>query len=148
MERNEMIKKLNDLIPLDVDAVEAYDHAIRNVEYDDIRKKFDSFQDDHRAHVRNLSEMVQSLGGEPVNPAPDLKGYLMEGLTALMSKASTESALEAMKSNERMTNKRYQEAVAMDFPEQVLKLLRINLSQEQNHLGYIEELLAIPRREL
>lgn len=148
MERTDAIDKLNDLIQLDVDAVEAYDHAIKNVEYDDIRKRFGEFQDDHRAHIRNLAEMVQRLGGSPVKLEPSLKGYLLEGLTALRSAAGTQSALEAMKTNEKLTNRKYEEAVALDFPDDVMKLLRVNLAQEQQHLAYIEEILAIPRREL
>lgn len=148
MERTEMIDRLNDLIQLDVDAVEAYDHAIRHVGYEDIRKRFRGFQDDHRAHIRNLTELVQQLGGTAIKPKPDLKGFLIEGFTALMSLTGTKSALEAMKMNERMTNRKYQEAAALEMPEEVLKLLRVNLSQENRHLDYIEELLSIPRREL
>lgn len=142
------IDKLNDLIQLDVDAVQAYDHAIKNVEYDDIRKRFSEFQDDHRAHIRNLAEMVQKLGGTPVKLEPSIKGYLLEGLTALRSATGTKAALEAMRTNEKLTNKKYEEAVGQDFAEEVTKLLRINLAQEQQHLAYIEEILAIPRREL
>lgn len=148
MERSDTIDKLNDLIQLDVDAVQAYDHAIKNVEYDDIRKRFGEFQDDHRTHIRNLAEMVQQLGGTPVKLEPSLKGYLLEGLTALRSATGTKAALEAMKTNEKLTNRKYEEAVAQNFAEGVMKLLRMNFAQEQQHLAYIEEILAIPRREL
>lgn len=148
MERTEIVDRLNDLIRLDVDAVEAYDHAIKHLKYDDIKKRFLGFQDDHRAHIRNLSEMVHQYGGTPVQPKPDLKGYLIEGFTALMSLTGTKSILEAMKSNEKMTNRKYEEAESMEFPEEVLRLMRVNLSQEKRHLAYIEEILTIPRREL
>lgn len=148
MERAEIVDKLNDLIQLDVDAIEAYTHAIKQVEYDDIRKRLGGFQDDHRAHVRNLSEMVQQFGGQPVKPTPDLKGYLIEGFTALKSLTGTKAALEAMRSNEKLTNKKYQEAAELALPEDVMKLVKINLSQEKQHLAYIEEILEIPRREL
>lgn len=148
MERKDLTDKLNDLIQLDVDAVEAYDHAIKHVDYDDIRKRFIGFQEDHRAHIRNLSELVQKMGGTPAKPKPDLKGYLIEGFTALRSLIGTKSALEAMKTNEKLTNRKYEEAVGLDFPEDAMKLLQANLSQEKRHLSYIEEILAIPRREL
>lgn len=148
MEREEMIKRLNDLIQLDVDAVEAYDHAIKHAGYEDIRKRFRGFQDDHRAHIRNLTEMVQKYGGTPAQPKPDLKGYLIEGFTALMSLTGTKSTLQAMKSNEKLTNKKYEEAAALELPEDVMRLLRVNLAQERAHLEFIEEILTIPRREL
>ena len=148
MEQKEIIERLNDLIQLDVDAVEAYDHAIRHVAFQDIRKRFRGFQEDHGAHIKNLTELVLQLGGTPVKAKPDLKGYLLEGFTTLMSLTGTKSALEAMKMNEKLTNRKYEEAAAWDLPEEVAKLLRVNLSQEQRHLSYIEELLSIPRREL
>lgn len=148
MERTEIISRLNDLIQLDVDAVEAYDHAIRHVGYEDIRKRFRGFQDDHETHIGNLTELVRQLGGTPVKPVPDLKGYLIEGFTALLSLTGTKSALEAMKMNERLTNRKYAEVVALDLPEEVMKVVRSNQSQEIRHLAYIEEILTIPRREL
>ncbi|QWV93679.1 ferritin-like domain-containing protein [Geomonas oryzisoli] len=148
MERAEIIDKLNELIQLDVDAAEAYDHAIKHIHYRDIVKRFRGFQEDHQAHITNLTAVVQQMGGTPVKPVPDLKGYLIEGFTALMSLTGTKEALEAMKSNERLTNRKYQEAVTLGFPEEVMKVLRVNLSQEQRHLSYIGELLSIPRREL
>lgn len=148
MERSVIIEQLNDLIQLDVDAVEAYDHAIKHMEYHDIRRRLVDFQDDHKNHVKDLSAMVKQLDGKPLQPTPDLKGYLIEGLTALRSLTGPKGVLEAMMSNERLTNRKYEEAVALDFPEEVIKLLRTNLSQEKRHMRYIEEVLTIPRREL
>ena len=148
MERTEIIKKLNELIQLDVDAAEAYEHAIKHLEYDDIKERLLDFQDDHRRHVRNLTEMVQYLDGKPIKPTPDLKGYLMEGFTTLMSISGSIGAMEAMKANEVLTNKKYSEAAALDLPEEVKKLVLSNYSQEQRHLDYIEDVITNPRHEL
>jgi uncharacterized protein (TIGR02284 family) len=148
MVRAQMIERLNGLIQLDVDAAEAYGQAIKHVKYDDIHKKFVEFQGDHANHVRNLTEMVQQLGGQPVKATPDFKGYLIEGFTALRSITGTKGALEAMKSNEILTNRRYEEVAALDLPPEVMKLVKSHLTHEQLHLQYIEEILTIPRREL
>lgn len=145
---DDIIELLNDLIQLDVDAVEAYGQAVKHMEYPDIRKRFLDFQDDHRNHVRDLTAMVRQLNGDPLKPTPDLKGYLLEGFTALRSLASTKGSLEAMRSNERLTNRKYQEAAALELPEEVMRLIKTNLSQEIRHLMYIEEVLSIPRHEL
>lgn len=148
MDRLIIIDLLNDLIQLDVDAVEAYSHAIKHVEYHDIRKRLLDFQDDHQNHIRDLTAMVQALDGKPVKPSPDLKGYLIEGFTLLRSLTGTKGALEAMFTNEKLTNKRYGEAAEMDLPEEVMKLIKTNLTQEIRHLGYLEDVLTIPRHEL
>lgn len=148
MRTDDVIELLNDLIQLDVDAAETYGQAIKHMEYEDIRRRLADFQDDHRNHIRDLTAMVQQLNGTPLKPTPDLKGYLLEGFTALRSIASTKGALESMRSNERLTNRKYQEAAALDLPEEVMTLIKTNLSQEIRHLMYIEEVLTIPRHEL
>jgi uncharacterized protein (TIGR02284 family) len=148
MERKEIIDTLNDLIQLDVDAVEAYDHVIKHLEYPDIAKRLRDFQDDHRDHIKDLSALVQQLDGKPVKPTPDLKGYLMEGFTALMSITGSLAAMEAMKANENTTNKRYAHAADLELPEDVMKVIQTNYSQEQRHLRYINEVIETPRHEL
>lgn len=148
MERKEIIDLLNDLVQLDVDAVEAYEQVIKHIEYDDIRKRFIDFQDDHRNHIRDLSAMVQQFDAKPVKPSPDLKGYLIEGFTALMSISGSMAAMEAMKMNEIITNKRYAHAASLDLPEDVMKLIKTNHSQEQRHLRYIQAVIETPRHEL
>lgn len=149
MERTEhVIELLNDLIQLDVDAVEAYGQAIKRMEYHDIQRRLADFQDDHKNHVQNLTAMVRQLGGNALTPTPDLKGYLLEAFTALRSMTGAKGALEAMLSNEKVTNRKYKEAATRDLPEEVLKLIETHLSQEVRHLNYIVEVLDIPRREL
>jgi uncharacterized protein (TIGR02284 family) len=148
MENKQLVERLNDLIQLDVDAVEAYDHAIKHMEYEDIRRRFLDFRDDHRSHIRNLTEMVQHLGGKPIKSSPDLKGYLIEGFTALMSVTGSIGAMEAMKANEILTTKKYSEAAALDLPEEVKKLMMTHYSQELRHLEYIEDVITNPRHEL
>lgn len=148
MERKQTIDLLNDLIQLDVDAIEAYDHVIKHIEYKDIAKKLRDFQDDHRNHVKDLSALVQQLDGKPVKQSPDLKGYLMEGFTALMSVTGSLAAMEAMQMNELVTNKKYAQAAALDLPEDVMKVIQTNYSQEQRHLRYVQEVITTPRHEL
>lgn len=148
MERAELIERLNDLIKLDVDAIEAYGQAIKHIKYDDIRGKFLDFQDDHKNHVANLSAIVREFGGEPAKPSPDFKGYLIEGFTALRSITSTKGALEAMASNEELTNRKYEEACGLKFPSHVLKVLMSNFSQEQRHLSFIQDILVNTRHPL
>jgi uncharacterized protein (TIGR02284 family) len=148
MERNKIINTLNDLIQLDVDAVEAYQQVIKHMEYPDIAKKLSDFQDDHRNHIKDLSALVQQLDGKPIKQTPDFKGYLMEGFTALMSVAGSLAAMEAMQANEVTTNKKYAHAASLDLPEDIMKVIQTNYSQEQRHLRYIQEVISTPRHEL
>ena len=55
MTNEDMIDKLNSLIQLDIDAVQAYEQALDNIDMMMIRIQISDFRDDHQAHIRNLS---------------------------------------------------------------------------------------------
>src|SRR3954469_11923479 len=84
-------KELNDLIHLDIDAIRAYEHAIKACEHEVVASRLREFKGDHERHVRDLSDCVRRLGGEPANK-PDVKGFFIEGFTAVTS-LGTHSAL-------------------------------------------------------
>jgi uncharacterized protein (TIGR02284 family) len=140
-EQEKPIKHLNDLIQLDVDAIHAYRQAIDHIDSVSIRETLERFKSDHERHVTDLSECVRSVGGTPVKLTPDIKGYLLEGFTALRSVTGTEGALRAMRTNERLTNKTYDRALTEDLPVDVLAIVRRNREDERRHLDYIERVL-------
>lgn len=148
MTATEMVDRLNSLIQLDIDAAHAYTQAIERIEYHDIQRKLEDFRDDHHNHRDRLSVLVKEMGGKPPEDKPDMKGYLIEAFTALRSMMGTKGALEAMRTNERMTNRKYAEALGADFPEHVHTLIATNYTDEQRHLEYIEDVLALPRHKL
>jgi uncharacterized protein (TIGR02284 family) len=138
MKTDEIIEKLNDLIQLDFDAVKAYDQAIEKIDILVVRTQLESFRADHERHILNLSEKVRSLGGTPQEAGRDLKGLLLEGLTALRSVTGNEGALKAMRTNEKLTNKNYDEALELDLPVDVRQIVMQNRDDERLHLEYIE----------
>jgi len=142
MIRDDILKHLEKLIQLDVDATHAYDQAIKNVNEQVIKDKLIQFQSDHRKHIDLLSAKVLELGGTPPELTSDFKGFMISGFTALRSLTGTKGALEAMETNERLTNSRYEEACKLDFPVDILAICRSNWADEQRHLSFIRE--AIP----
>lgn len=139
MTHDEIIDDLNDLIQLDFDAVQAYTQAIDEIDVPTIRDELMHFRTDHDRHVTGLTSIVRRYGGRPVEQSRDFKGFLIEGLTAVRSKMGTENALNAMRSNEQLTNREYQEAVRKDYPMDILSELEANFADEQRHLQYIEQ---------
>lgn len=142
MNRDDILDNLEKLIQLDVDATHAYDQAIKNVDVQVIKDKLIEFQGDHRKHIDLLSAKVLELGGSPPELTSDFKGYFISGFTALRSLTGTKGALEAMETNERLTNSRYEDACKLDFPADIAAICRANLADEQRHLSFIRE--AIP----
>jgi len=145
MNRDDILNNLEKLIQLDVDATHAYDQAIKNVKEQVIKDKLIQFQSDHRKHVDLLSAKVLELGGTPPELSSDFKGFMISGFTALRSLTGTKGALEAMETNERLTTSRYEEASKLDYPVDVLAIVRSNYADEQRHLSYIREAISTVR---
>lgn len=131
------IEVMNDQIHLDLDAVTAYDEAIAGCDSQDIKDQLGIFKGDHERHVTELSAMVRQYGGTPAERT-DIKGFFIKAFTKLASHGDR-SALFAMRGNEKLTNKSYENALKNDLPDDVRALLERNLSDERRHLAWIEE---------
>jgi uncharacterized protein (TIGR02284 family) len=136
-----MLDKLNALIQLDIDAACAYDEAIQRIEEKDIAATLQTCRGDHQRHIDDLSEIVTNNGGQAPKRSPDLKGLLLQGLTALRSATGTEGALKAMEMNEKKTNEQYGKAQAWDVPPGIHAVLARNLEDEKRHLEYVQSQL-------
>lgn len=143
MEHDEVLENLGDLLKLDVDAARAYDEAIEKIDEMEIRTQLGKYRDDHHRHVSELTTIIRSMGGEPPEPNPDMKGRLIEGMTALRSSMGTDSALKAMRMNEQLTNRTYERAVEWDMPMEAREFIRRGLEDERQHLAYIEQALTV-----
>ena len=79
-----LCKKLNTLVHLDIDAMAAYEQAMKHVVAVTARSRLEVFCTDHERHVTELSDVIRRLGGKPTE-SQDARGLLMEGLTILRS---------------------------------------------------------------
>jgi rubrerythrin len=142
MDKNEIKDKLEDLIKLDIDAVNAYEQAIGSIDDSQIKGRIMEFKDDHVRHIDSLSGEYRKHTGEAApSRKPDLKGYMLKGFTALSGVTGTDGALEAMQANEKLTNKTYREAMDWDMPQEVQLIIERNYNDEQRHLVYINSTL-------
>lgn len=142
MDTKAVIALLRDLVHLDVDAIHAYDQAIKNVDVAHVRTQLERFKDEHERHVSELSAAIVDLGGTAPIIRRDVKGLFIEGMTALRSAMGTEQSLRAMHTNEKLTNHQYDKAAKMALPAHVDALVRRNLEDERRHLAYIEDAIA------
>ena len=134
------IDSVQDLIHLDMDAIKAYEQAIKACEHQVVASQLRSFQGDHQRHVRDLSEELRRLGEQP-DVRTDLKGFFIEKFTAITS-MGTRSALMSMMGNEQLTTSRYKAALELqDLPESTKQIIRTNYGDEQRHLDWIKNAL-------
>ncbi|EPX62451.1 hypothetical protein D187_008639 [Cystobacter fuscus DSM 2262] len=140
MDLNRMLERLNDLIALDIDAVGAYQAAINRIDVESLRMNLREFQQDHERHIRDLSQVVKTLGGTP-RQKPDAKGFILKGFTAVTSMMGTEAALQAMRGNENLTNRTYRNALNEEWSPEARAIIERNYADEQRHLAFIEDML-------
>ncbi len=147
MKETKPAQKLISLIQLDIDAVHAYEQAIKNIDVEIIRNRLSEYKEDHQRHVRDLSSQVRSEGETPPEYSPDFKGFLIKGFTALQSAMGTYGALKAMQMNEKLTNKKYSEASRWEVPFEAKSIIERNYEDEKRHLRYVEEFVEEFRPE-
>lgn len=135
-----LIPKLNDLIALDIDAVNAYESAISRMTIPVLQQQLREYQGDHQRHIQDLTECVTRFGGEP-RKRPDVRGFFIKGFTAVTSMVGDEAALQAMRGNETLTNRTYKSALQENWSEDVRALIEKNYADEQRHLAFIVDAL-------
>jgi uncharacterized protein (TIGR02284 family) len=140
MKNEDVIDQLQELIHLDADAVQAYEHAIAKVDIITVRSELSVFKHDHERHITDLARAITNLGGSP-KVGRDAKGILIEGMTALQSALGTKGALKAMRTNEQRTNHDYDRALEGPLPADVRAIVERNREDELLHLEYIERAL-------
>jgi uncharacterized protein (TIGR02284 family) len=131
------IRAVQDLIHLDMDAIKAYEQAIKACDHENVAAQLRSFQGDHQRHVNDLSEELRKLGEQP-DVRTDIKGFFIEAFTAVTAHG-TKSALLAMRGNETLTAARYKAALDLqDLPDSTKEVIRKNYADEQRHLEWIK----------
>jgi uncharacterized protein (TIGR02284 family) len=136
----EAIATLDDLIHLDTDAIHAYREAIAACSVAEVKSQLTSFLGDHQRHVAELESAVRALGGLPAS-GQDIKGFFIEGFTAIISQGD-HSALLAMRGNEEITTRLYDAARRANVTAEVKQLLEKNYADEARHLAWIKDAIA------
>lgn len=136
-----IIEKLNDLIELDFDAIEAYRAAIERLGNPAYKQRLEEFCKDHERHTQNLAALVMKHGGK-ASRGPDVKRFLTKGKVVIADLVGDDHAiLLAMRANEEVTNKRYELAlnVNTDMDAETRSTLEANLGDERRHREWISE---------
>jgi hypothetical protein len=138
MRNRHEIRKLNRLLELDYDAIEAYEAAIDGLMSPVNKKALRVYCDDHRRHTEVLTQLITALGGKPAR-GPDWMQLLTKGKVQIARLLGGDRAiLIAMRINEEVTNRRYELAIALGGVSAAsLQALQGNLADERLHRLWI-----------
>jgi uncharacterized protein (TIGR02284 family) len=138
----DIAKLLNSLIELDYDAIAAYRAAIDKLDNYEDKSALRGFMADHERHIVDLRPFVERFG-EKAADGTNAMVILTKGKVVIAALMGDRAILEAMRSNEDETNKRYEKATSRtDLPSELQGVLAKNLSDERRHRAYIVQRLG------
>ena len=139
----DVIAGLNDLLQLDHDAAGAYEIAIERLTNRELAVQIEGFKRDHERHIRSLNEVIQGLGGSPVNE-PHASAPFKEAIQRIAAVGGDASILAAWRVNELQVTSRYDRYAqrANGWPAEAKRIVDENALDEERHYRWIVELLS------
>lgn len=140
LESDEVLDSLMALAQLDGEAAVAYQIAIDQLDVPFLRDLLERFRGDHLRHVRDLNEVIERLGGAPIEAAPEPDESVLVRFTEAVGILGPHAVVLAMTANEQLTNATYETALEVAVESDMRPLIERNLEDERRHLGTLLEL--------
>jgi len=133
---------LNDLLQLDVDAVQAYSLAMRQLESAVRRRTVQRYQADHKRHITQLKRLIRKYGGTPIAVSHLPTGPFKLAMQATGSVGGDKAVLLAFKANEHQGRDKYRRAAdRKGLPADVARVLERAAADEERHYRWAEKAL-------
>ncbi len=136
-----LVAELNDLLMLDHDAVQAYTLAIRLLENPGYKAQLELFRADHDRHIDELSQLVVSRDGTPLNLPHLPSGAFKLAVQGIGAAGGDRAVLLAFKANERQVRDKYRRAAREVRPADVTSVLARAADDEARHYAWALETL-------
>ena len=132
--------QLNDLLQLDVDAVQAYALTIRQLESRMRKQTVRRYQADHRRHIAELKRLIQSHGGASIAVSHIPTGPFKLAMQAIGSFGDDKAVLLAFKTNERQGRDKYRRAaMGRGLARDVARVLKRAARDEERHYRWADK---------
>lgn len=131
-----LIAILNDLLQLEHDALPVYGLAIMGLSDPGRRARLEAFRDDHRRHVRELSDLIRARGGVPLHVPHLPTGLLKLGVQLTGLAGGDRAILLAFRANEWQSREKYARLAAGDPEADVAEVLRRAAEDEARHYAW------------
>jgi bacterioferritin (cytochrome b1) len=133
---------LNDLLQLDVDAVQAYGLTVRQLQSNSRKQAVRRYQADHKRHITELKRLIRAYGGVPIAASHIPTGPFKLAMQATGSLGGDKAVLLAFKSNERQVRDKYRRAADDgSLPADVARVLKRAAADEERHYRWAEKSL-------
>lgn len=133
--------ELNDLLRLDHDAVQAHTLAIKLLENPDYKRQLEEFRADHQRHIDELSQLIRSRDGVPLELPHLPSGAFKLAVQAIGGAGGDRTVLLAFKANERQVRDKYRRSARGVHPADVTSVLARAAEDEARHYEWALETL-------
>ncbi|MBW3629784.1 MAG: ferritin-like domain-containing protein [Gemmatimonadetes bacterium] len=137
-----LIRTLSDLLQLDHDAVRSYQVAIDALSREPLKKALRQFKRDHQRHIREISALIESNGGKPLQMPHASTGLLKLAIQSLGAAGGDRAVLLTFRSNEWESMQKYGGAARRRLPADVKEVVRRGADDEKRHYRWAVETLA------
>lgn len=144
-----LVAELNDLLQLDHDAVEAYSLALKELDAEQYKQRVREFRGDHERHIAELTSLIRSAGGVPIQLPHIPTGAFKLAVQAVGAVGGDRAVITAFKANERQVRDKYRRAASRPHEGNVAPVLSRAADDEARHYAWaletLEELGFDPR---
>lgn len=131
-----LVAELNDLLMLDHDAIQAYALAIRLLENPAYKAQLELFRLDHERHIDELSQLIVSRDGTPLDLPHLPSGAFKLAVQAIGAAGGDRAVLLAFKANERQVRDKYRRSARNVHPADVTSVLARAAEDEARHYAW------------
>jgi hypothetical protein len=138
MTEDQIVYKVRALMQVEVDALRAFDEAMRVIDHAATCARLASFRADHLQHLRDLIHGTQVEIGVTLDvPAPDPDSVVTVGRAD-----DTRKALCALRISKWVTLRVYDDAAARGLPGALREAAVRHRRDEARHLAWLDQALA------
>ncbi len=131
---------LKDLVQVDIDTYHVYTQAAKTIKDKELKGILLGFAASHEEHANILSKVMLELGGHPPSFSRDFKGFVTSGYTAIKVAGGKLKTLEAIETNEIISNRYYNKALSTTMPRRIKEIIKQNLEDEKRHLNIVHNM--------
>ena len=143
MDTKKLLKEITLLSRLEIDSIHCYNHAIQEIKQKSTKLQLENFRKDHRDHLEALSALIYEFGGVSQNYSSEFKCFWNQSFSPVNKGDGPIKTLQILVSNESIINSHYESFLLSSVSGDLRAQIEGHFEDEQDHIIYIEEILAI-----
>lgn len=141
MDKNTVIKELNEYLKGEYMGIHAYEHYIQHTHDQNMKTSFQQIQQDHKQHAAKIAERIQNLGGKAAEDN-GFMGSLRESMMMIKGfPDTTDEILKEVINGQQLGIRATENIVRGDLDPESLQMVKSNLDEDRSHIDQLNRLM-------